>query len=371
MVKVGFLAPGYILGGAERWTLGLARCCDPERIQWVGLALTEWAASDTATVKDMTKYMPVYGPPKTEGTVGHDFQYVKRMGPDAATGIGIIAAQADIMITWTGQHIRTMLGYYRQHYKLKVLCVSHGSIPEVYSSVQDDADCLAAVSKAAVISFREGTRDNVEVVYNGADIDRCTPILGRDIFRKKFNIPANAIVLGYIGRFSPEKNPLLAARTAAHMGKQFRAMYVGGGCDLPMWADQDWVPKLQEVGGDQVHHIGPQDSVGDALAASDVIMCCSYTEGFSLGILEAWLAGVPVISTGVGAIPELEAMHGQLVVQVSTNPTVEETAEAVAVALSRANKPVIDRARSVAWNHYTLPAMAERWTNYMERVATK
>ncbi|MHC2018725.1 glycosyltransferase family 4 protein [Methylobacterium sp. CM6247] len=47
-----------------------------------------------------------------------------------------------------------------------------------------------------------------------------------------------------------------------------------------------------------------RDDVADLLQKSDILLMPSYNEGFPVSILEAFWAGVPVIATPVGAIPE-------------------------------------------------------------------
>lgn len=50
-------------------------------------------------------------------------------------------------------------------------------------------------------------------------------------------------------------------------------------------------------------------------------------------LAEAWYCGLPVVSTRVGAVPELEEMFGPLVSAVPIRPTAEELALAVEGAL--------------------------------------
>src|SRR4029079_9085935 len=92
----------------------------------------------------------------------------------------------------------------------------------------------------------------------------------------------------------------------------------------------------------------------------------SLYEGFSLGLIEAWLAGVPTVSTITGALPELQETHGPLTVGLSADPDAEELARAIVQALSDANKSVVTRCRELAWREFTSVTMAERWSRYLE-----
>src|SRR6185295_14013841 len=65
----------------------------------------------------------------------------------------------------------------------------------------------------------------------------------------------------------------------------------------------------------RVHFLGKRDDVPSVLAASDVFVLASDWEGNPLAVMEAMAAGLPVIATEVGGIPELvrSGEHGLLV----------------------------------------------------------
>jgi glycosyltransferase involved in cell wall biosynthesis len=51
--------------------------------------------------------------------------------------------------------------------------------------------------------------------------------------------------------------------------------------------------------------IGPRPDAGDLMAAADVIVCPSRTEGFPQTPLQAMFASVPVVATAVGGTIEI------------------------------------------------------------------
>ncbi len=56
---------------------------------------------------------------------------------------------------------------------------------------------------------------------------------------------------------------------------------------------------------DRVSVLGMRNDVPRLLAASDVFLLTSVSEGIPVTVLEAMAAGVPVVATAVGGLPEL------------------------------------------------------------------
>lgn len=57
--------------------------------------------------------------------------------------------------------------------------------------------------------------------------------------------------------------------------------------------------------GDRVHLLGSRGDVAEMLAASDLFLMASDWEGTPMAVIEAMAAGLPVVSTAVGGVPEL------------------------------------------------------------------
>lgn len=63
---------------------------------------------------------------------------------------------------------------------------------------------------------------------------------------------------------------------------------------------------IDELGlADRIHLLGVRDDVRDVMWASDVFVMSSRWEGLPVALLEAMEAGLPVVSTAVGDVPEV------------------------------------------------------------------
>ncbi|MEX2108311.1 MAG: glycosyltransferase family 4 protein [Solirubrobacterales bacterium] len=72
------------------------------------------------------------------------------------------------------------------------------------------------------------------------------------------------------------------------------------------WERQKLEALIAKLGlGEVVTLLGMRSDIPDVLAAGDVAVCCSDFEGGPLSVMEYMAAGLPVVATEVGGLPEL------------------------------------------------------------------
>jgi len=107
----------------------------------------------------------------------------------------------------------------------------------------------------------------------------------------------------HVGRFAPPKNHALLVEAFAQVRADtpLYLLLVGGG-EL-----QDAVREQVAALGleSRVRFLGVRADVADILRASDMFVLSSRVEGNPLSVMEAMAAGLPVVSTAVGGVPEL------------------------------------------------------------------
>jgi glycosyltransferase involved in cell wall biosynthesis len=154
-----------------------------------------------------------------------------------------------------------------------------------------------------------GRRDLVRVVHNGIDpapFDALAPD-ARAIVRSELGISGDAFLVGCFSRLHPWKGQTVLLDAIARM-PNVHALIVGGALfsgEAPYEAELRSRAGLPSFAG-RVHMLGARDDVPRLLAACDVVVHASVlAEPFGRVLVEAMLAGRPVVATRAGGVPEV------------------------------------------------------------------
>jgi glycosyltransferase involved in cell wall biosynthesis len=135
----------------------------------------------------------------------------------------------------------------------------------------------------------------------------------RAVWRSQHAVPRDALVFTCVAGLRPLKNHRLLLQAFAQAAPQLPdalLLLVGPPDRLDPAYAESLKALAQELGlGQRVRFLGSRADVPDILRASDVFVLSSDYEGNPLSVLEAMAAGLPVISTAVGGVPEL-VQHG-------------------------------------------------------------
>lgn len=360
-VRVGWILPHISFGGVCRGVMTLLERCLPAEVEHTGIAIANLKPLHESLARRMARFTTIYAPtgpgdlPSGMTSVDSFVAACQRI-IDASDvlqlwGLGPQTAKQLAGLDWRGK---------------PVVLRSHGACDwtrKMFAGLLPYATHYMAVSQAAVTPFPETIRPQVMIVENGVDQERCAPMIGRQALRRAWGIAADEIVIGYHGRFSAAKRPESAARAAARLGRPYRSVFVGA-----TWTSAKG-RKLVESLDPNAICVETLDHVGDFLAAIDVAILNSQSEGMSQSLLEYWMAGVPVVATEVGAVVELEARHGPLIVRIPYTTDAETLADAVRQACAAEHQAVVDNARRMAREHFTAARMAQRFTAHVQAVA--
>ncbi|NHA15407.1 glycosyltransferase [Thioalkalivibrio sp. XN279] len=189
-------------------------------------------------------------------------------------------------------------------------------------------DQVFAPSQSIRDLLRErGVRTPIEVVPTGVHIERFAQGDGATV-RAQAGIPADALVVGHLGRLAPEKNlALLAEAVAQFIAAEPKAHFlvVGSG------PSADEMRAIFATAGVEarLHFAGTLQgqALADALHAMDLFAFASKSETQGMVLTEAMAAGLPVIALDAAGVREVvsDCENGRLLR--------EETPEAFTAAL--------------------------------------
>jgi len=120
--------------------------------------------------------------------------------------------------------------------------------------------------------------------------------------RALLGLPADALVVGWVGRLAWVKAPEAALEAFVAMAHPDAILsFVGDGPDRPTL--EQAATRLGLSGRVRFHGVVPD--AWRLLRGFDALLLSSRSEGTPMILLEAMHAGVPIVSTAVGGVPDL------------------------------------------------------------------
>jgi len=146
------------------------------------------------------------------------------------------------------------------------------------------------------------SRDKIHIIPNGFDTGKFVPdSQARLKLTKDLRLPENAIIVGLVARYHPQKdhrNFIEAARIASERNPMLRFVLCGDRVDA---ANIDLVTDLEKSGLlSRVSLMGLREDIASVTAGFDIATSSSRGEGFPNAIGEAMSCAVPCVVTNVG-----------------------------------------------------------------------
>ncbi len=353
--RVMVLLPNALIGGMTSWLITLMR--HTPLIDWCCLCVmseTDDYAGDVEVLEPIVAGgCPVLGVPplSDEDTQQRLLRALRQSRPDVVLQCGVKRLDE--------RYPRT---------EVPLVSVSHapascGWARDVLRHSSRVATELMAVSASARDSFPARVRSRVRIISNGVDVPPVRQLNGvsRRAARERLQLDENVIAVGFVGRLSAEKNPLIVARAMRYLPESHRAVFVGPDCG-------GFVDAIRKMTRRFVHMGGVSGAnVAQLMPGLDVLVCPSDYESFGLVIAEAWAARVPVVSTPVGIVTEL-APETDVAVVVPVSPGPKVLASAIQRAINERDKRV-PLCRELVSKHYSARTMGQRWQQALRQLA--
>jgi glycosyltransferase involved in cell wall biosynthesis len=210
-----------------------------------------------------------------------------------------------------------------------------------YRWLLHQADRIVAVCEAVAADLLKAAAADprrLTVIPNGVEAARVasTPH-ARERVRAALGVGPHDCLLVTVGSLTPEKNPgALVELVAAcrRQGLPVRGLLVGEGRLL----DALHVAIARARLDGTVRIMPPRSDLGACLAAADLFVLPSLTEGMPAALIEAGLAGLPAVAYDVGGVAEVvdDGVTGVLVRAGDAAELVQATASLVGAPARRA-----------------------------------
>ena len=155
---------------------------------------------------------------------------------------------------------------------------------------------LSPLVKQTIVSSYTLEERRIPVVYNGIDLSRCMP--------KERYCTGETVTLVHVGRFNEQKNHAGLLQAFQMLHARFPQ------CRLNLLGDGELQQDMERYAGklgiaDCVTFLGSQTNVYPYLHEADIFLLPSKYEGMPMTIIEAMGAGLPIVASAVGGVPDM------------------------------------------------------------------
>lgn len=290
-IRILFILPTLDKGGAERFTTDLVLHLDRSRFEPALLLFKRggnWAAELAAENIPITIL-------HKKGRLDllnfwHLFQEIRRfkpqivhteLGGDIYGRLAARLAGVRVVIT-TEQNVSPDESFFLNLAKRLTSLLADHTVA-ITGAVREDAKRRYAIAEA-----------KLSVIPNGLDPERFSVRSARRPAGQPF-------VFGTIGRLAPQKGQADLIEACSKLNGDFRCLIAGDG---PLRKELAALISYYHL-DDKVSLVGPVDDVSGFLAQLDAFVFPSLWEGQGIAVLEAALAGLPIIASAVDGLEEV------------------------------------------------------------------
>jgi len=291
------------------------------------------------------------------------YRVLKQMMPDIvhthlihATLLGRLAAR------WAGVPVIVTTEHNTSNWQVK-----YGFLHWIYRWTARWNTKIFAVSDAVMermVRIGRIVEESIQVLYNGIDVRAFDKNRNRMDKRLK---TAMSPVIGTVGRLDPRKGHRYLIEASVDIIRQYpeaSILIIGSG---KMESSLKQVASSLGLSERNIRFLGVLKNTSEVLQSMDVFVLPSVEEGLGIAILEAMAAGVPVVATSVGGIPEI-VTHGETGVLVAPkNPKM--LADAVMDLLAHPDKAdrLRQNAKSMVMKKFDIQGTVEQLMSYYQQ----
>lgn len=349
-IKLGVLMPSIHIGGGENATHFVIEYSDSERYVWQLVLVTDpYVTWDY--LWQYAEIVPVY-------FEGHCYHHGQKTPMTFSKAMHILYG-CDGVISWELNDVRSKI--FNSFPGIKIHWIFRHD-QNHRNQIRDD-HILLTCSDSCIPDFGDIGNRKVTVIPSHVDLVHCEARRSRKEIRDDWGV-GERLVVGYLGRMDRNKNIPAIARGVAKQPDMTAICY-----GARSWDSFEVEQEVRQIAGENLRWFDAIVQVGNALRGFDVMILPSYSEVFSLSLLEAWAVGVPVVCTNVGEVPTLQEQYGRICWLIDPSAPGEEIREAIHQAIS--DRETVERAQQMVMTCYTPEIISRQWNSFFEEIFMK
>ena len=228
---------------------------------------------------------------------------------------------------------------------------------------------ITAVSEKVAERHRNylNWKKQIKIIPNGVPYITNVPGIRAEI-RKTLDTEDNAIVYLSVGNFRPEKGfeDLIKAASILYQQKPNKPWEIWIVGDLSRSSYSNQVIALSRSLGleNRIKFLGFRKDVLHLYQACNAFVLSSKSEGLPMVILEAMMAGLPIVATKVGGVPKALGEYGILV--EPQNPVALARGMGNVLSNTRQAKQMGELARSRAQKKFSIKKMVDNYIKFYQ-----
>lgn len=293
---------GKILGGIETFILNMNEHMSPNCV------FDYIIDGDTCVYKERIERKGgrvFFVPCLRKNPLGYIIKYLKILKEQNSKGTSIIYIQLFSMANMLPAIFAKKIGYkvvlHAHNNGLQSKSKVYGLIHLAGKMLTKGVDYIRFTNSSLSSSFMFGEGVKSELIYNAIDTQQFSfnPEIRKAVREEQRT--NNKVVIGFVGRFSPQKNPIFMLKIFAELVKKIE------NCEL--WIVGEGVMKdemeaeVEKLGiVASIKWLGRRNDVNRLMMGMDLLLQPSIFEGLGIVLIEAQATGLPVVASE-GVIP--------------------------------------------------------------------
>jgi len=321
------------MGGAQRYVFDLATNLPKDQFEVVvaaggnGSLFKNLTQANIKTIKLNHLIRPINALKEVQAlfelrkVIKHEQPHIVHLNSSKAGVIGSVAAKSidrNIKVVYTAH------GWVFNEPLNKVKKKFYQISERATAKFKDVIICVSQFDYNSALEKKIVTENQMGVVRNGLSFDK-NLLLSKREARSRLDLPQDKIIIGSIGYLYPNKGFEFLIESLKNIADEILLVIIGNGRQASELNKKIGQMKLR----DRVKIITNQRTPVKVLKAFDIYVCSSIKEGFPYSVLEAMSAGLPIVSTNVGGLPEMLDENSGILVEPKNSQALAKSISAL------------------------------------------